>query len=296
MKKILLIAAMIAATAVTASAQVVDTLHLSTLYTTHIVFSTDVTYAQLSKSSLVNAKVVEQNKNMLALQAKMPFESTCSVSALEANGKLHTFIIVFDEQPQSLIIDTRVSDSAEITGTESVVVARDGNTAQKEDCVESNDKKKAGKGKTVSLLRKADAPVLSDVVKLDREIFHIGARDYDIEALCENILVYSDITYINLSVKNSSHISYEINDATFVIESKRNSKRTVKYETSIFPKSKYGTLTAGANETAHICYSFDKITLTRSQVLKCYLYETGGQRNLVMTFNTKDINRAKSTF
>lgn len=287
MKKIILVAAFALAASFISHAQAIDTLRLSNLYSTHIVFATDVTYAQLSNTSLVNARVVEQNKNMLVLQAKAPFESTCSVSALEANGKLHTFIVKYEEQPKMLIIDTRV-DSGKSIQSGGVVISDKATEDTGEDCVETHDKKQ------VSLLRKGDAPKLSEVVKYDREIFHIGVRDYDIEALCENILVYSDITYINLSVKNSSHISYEINDATFVIESKRTSKKTVKYETNIFPKSKYGTLTAGAGETAHICYSFDKITLTRSQVLRCYFYETNGQRNLVMTFNYSDINKART--
>lgn len=293
MKRIIT-AALALAASITLSAQKVDTLRLSTLYTTHVVFATDVTYAQLSRSSLVNAKVVEQNKNMLALQAKEPFTTTCSVSALEANGSLHTFIIVYDEQPEQLIVDTRVSDSDKSKDGSNVVVYSGAEDKQEDYIERATDK--GARGQQVSNLRKGDAPKLSDVIKLDREIFHIGVRDYDIEALCENILVYSDITYINLCLKNSSAISYEINDATFVIESKRSTKRTVKYETNVFPKSKYGTLTAGAGETAHICYSFDKVTLTRSQVLRCYLYETNGQRNLVMTFNTKDINKAKSRF
>ena len=286
------LAALAALVSAALAAQSTDTLRLSTLYTTHVIFSTDVTYAQLSKSTLVNAKVVEQNKNMLALQAKSEFDSTCSVSALEANGMLHTFIIVYDEQPSTLIVDTRPRQDG---GSEGSVSIGDAGSKDGSECVEVTSRRGRKDG-GVSLLRKTDAPALQDVISLDREIYHVGVRDYDIEALCENILVYSDITYINLSLRNDSHISYEINDAVFVVESKRKTKRTVKYETNIFPKSRYGTLTAGAGETAHICYSFDKITLTRSQVLRCYLYETGGQRNLVMTFNTRDINRARSRF
>ena len=34
------------------------------------------------------------------------------------------------------------------------------------------------------------------------------------------------------------------------------------------------------------------MTLADDQVLKVYLYEEGGQRNLVMTISEKDINKA----
>ena len=34
--------------------------------------------------------------------------------------------------------------------------------------------------------------------------------------------------------------------------------------------------------------------LSENQVIKVYLYEEGGQRNLEMTIDTKDINKAAS--
>jgi len=39
-------------------------------------------------------------------------------------------------------------------------------------------------------------------------------------------------------------------------------------------------------------YSLDKQTLSENQVIKVYLYEEGEQRNLEMTIDTKDINKA----
>ena len=58
--------------------------------------------------------------------------------------------------------------------------------------------------------------------------------------------------------------------------------------------SVYGSLAAGPGQKGKIVYSFDKMTLSKEQVLKIYLYENGGQRNLVMTVSPSDINRAKS--
>ena len=39
--------------------------------------------------------------------------------------------------------------------------------------------------------------------------------------------------------------------------------------------------------------TFDKIALVKGQVFRVYFYEKGGARNLVITLNTKDINKAK---
>ena len=77
-----------------------DTLKISTAYTTHIIFSTDITYADLSNNRIVAAKIVEHNRNILAVKAKCPFEETTSISALEANGTMHTYIVGYEDSPQ----------------------------------------------------------------------------------------------------------------------------------------------------------------------------------------------------
>ena len=244
-----------------------DTLWVSTAYTTHIIFSTDITYADLSNNRIVAAKIVEQNRNILAVKAKCPFDESTSISALEANGTMHTYIVKHDESPTTLIIDKRASIS------------------QPDD--------KAVMGRNVTSNRQTDAPTLSQMSSGKQRLHHIGARAYGIHAMCENIVSYSDITYITLSIRNKSGVSYDIKDATFVLESKKRGKRSVVIEKTIFPEGRHGSLNCPVGETAKIAYSFKKITLSNDQVLKVYLYEHGGQRNLEITINTNDINKAE---
>lgn len=269
MRKFLLLACL-ALSSASASATI-DTLRLSSAYTTHIIFATDLTYADLSNNKLVAAKIVEQNKNMLAVKARCPFSEKTSISALESNGQMHTWIIEYDPSPKELIIDTRH--------------ARQPDAGQVPN--------KAGtKGQGVSRTGHRDAPVLSDIINMRQGLYHLGASLYDISVLCENIYAYSDITYIVLSLKNSSGVSYDIADATFVIESKNKGKRTVVFDQTLFPRSRYGSLSAGPGEVARMAYSFDKMTLSKDQVLKIYFYESSGQRNLSLTVDTNDINKA----
>ena len=265
---VLFFAALIAA--LSASAKV-DTLRLSSSYTTHIIFATDVTYADLSNNRLVAAKIVEQNKNMLAVKARCSFTESTSISALESNGRMHTWIVQFDPSPADLIIDTRVQNAA---------------------LPEAESSPRKGKDRGVSRTGQSNAPVLSEIIDRPQGLYHLGASQYDISVLCENIYAYSDITYIILSLKNASGVSYDISDATFVVESKKKEKRTVIFDKTLFPRSRYGSLSAGPGEVARIAYSFDKMTLSKDQVLKVYFYETSGQRNLVLSLDTYDINKA----
>lgn len=111
---------------------------------------------------------------------------------------------------------------------------------------------------------------------------------------CENIISYSDMTYIVLSLEIRSSVSYNITDATFVFESKKKSKRSVVFEQTLFPKNRHGLLSTGAGQKQTMVYSLDKQILSENQVIKVFLYEEGGQRNLGMTIDTKDINKAAS--
>lgn len=244
-----------------------DTLWISTSFTTHIIFATDVTYADLSNNKIVAAKIVEQNRNILAVKARCPFEESTSISALEANGTMHTYIVRYDESPKTLIINHRTPTR--------------------------NDSHSGEMRKNVTSNRQSDAPTLSEMSSGKQRIFHIGAKAYDITALCENIVSYSDITYITLSITNKSGVSYDIKDATFVLESKKRGKRSVVIEKTIFPEGRHGSLNCQVGDKAKMTYSFKKITLSNDQVLKIYLYEHGGQRNLEMTINTNDINKAR---
>lgn len=261
-----------------------DTLRVSTRFTTHVIFSTDITYADMSDSRSIAAKVVEQNKNMIALKARGTFGEPCSVSALESNGKMWTFIVVHDDTPKSLIVDTRRSGKE--NGDDHV-----------EKRPPERRKRQWGthsKTSTASTWKSGDAPTLDMVSGMGRELHHIGTSGYGITLLCENIYSYSDITYMVFSVDNTSGISYQVTDATFVIESRRQSKRTVAYDQTVFPRSRYGNISAGPGAKGRLVYSFDKMTLSKDQVLRVYFYENGGQRNLVMTISPNDINKAKS--
>ena len=241
-----------------------DTLKISSAYTTHLIFSSDIVYADLSSPADVVAKIIEQNRNLLAVKARVPFEDSTSISALESNGTMHTFIVSYDPYPKQLVIDMRANHAV----------------------TQESTRREVGRG------ARADAPELSEMTKTKQKLYHLGARKYGITVMCEDIVSYSDITYVVLSVRNRSSVSYNVTDGTFVIESKKKGKRAVSFEKGIQPKNRHGSLSAAPGETVKIAYSFDKLTLASDQVLKIYLYEQGGQRNINVTLSADDINKA----
>ena len=279
MRHILLITAVCSLIALPAAAQSSqDTLRVSDLYTSHVIFNTDLIYADLSNSQVTAAKIIEQSKNMMALKARAPFKQPMSVSALESNGHMHTFIVIFEQHPSSLDYDLRANDSILDSAEPSGKGRREGGGASE-----------------AGLFRKGDAPLLKDVTRAPQQLWHLFSRQYDIEVGCINIMSYSDITYMVFSLKNRSGVSYECADATFVIESRKRAKKSVVYDKNLFPKSRYGTISCAPGESTRIGYCLDKISLAKGQVMRVYFYEQGGQRELVLTIDSDDINRARNS-
>ena len=141
-----------------------DTLKVSARFTTHVIFSTDITYADMSDSRSIAAKVVEQNKNMIALKARSVFGEPCSVSALESNGRMWTFIVEYEDSPKNLIVDTRnygKEDNGQLS-------------SQGQDEGKRKKRDTGAKQSTASTWKSGDAPMLDEVNGMERELYHIG--------------------------------------------------------------------------------------------------------------------------
>ena len=257
MRRVILFAVLLTAFVNVATAFPIDTVYISTMSTTHIRFSSELKYVDLS-NKVLSARIVEGSKDIVAVKAKEAFEFTTTMSCLEADGGLHTFIVAYDASPEVLIVDMRRSS------------VRPGMT----------DLIKPEMGNLVEWILDEKVGV-SDT--LEREIYHIGDVAYDIKVLCENVIIQDDVTYIVLSVENGSAVSYSMSSPRFVIESKRKTKRGLVYEKQLFPKHTSRESVTAPGTVSRMVFSFDKVTLVKGQVFRIYLYEDGRPRNFVLS-------------
>ncbi len=231
-----------------------DTIHISMSQTVHLRFTSELKYVNLGNRSMV-AKIAEGSKDILAIKARESFDVCSSVSCLEANGRMHTFIVAYNEYPQKLLIDTRAQG--------------------------------------VAIEKEAEKPVIEEVAEMEKELYHLGCGDYGIRVLCDNIFVKDDLMYIVLELQNSSAVSYEFAEPRFSVENRRKSKRSLDYEKSVIPLLSYGIGSIVPGKKSKMAFSFDKLALTKGQVLRIYMYEKNGTRNFVMSLGMNDINRAR---
>ena len=246
-----------------ATASSIDTVYISTMSTTHIRFSSELKYVDLS-NKVLSARIVEGSKDIVAVKAKEAFEFTTTMSCLKADGRLHTFIVAYDESPEVLIVDMRRFP------------VRPGMTDMT-------------KPRVTDLVQEDLDEKVGVLDSLEREIYHIGDVAYDIKVLCENVIIKDDVTYIVLSIENSSAVSYSMSSPRFVIESKRKTKRGLVYEKQLFPKHTSGETVTAPGTVSRMEFSFDKVTLVKGQVFRIYLYEDGGPRHFVLSFGVRDL-------
>ena len=264
MKKIVLLIAFLLAYLGAAAAT--DTLFISTSRTVQLRFASELKYVNLGSREIV-ARIVDGSTDFVAVKAREAFDFFTSMSCLESNGQMHTFLVAYREHPELLEVDTRVSPS----------------TA----------------GTAVSALAPAPADSLSlsslsNIATVKQELYHIGTSGYGIRVLCVNLFYKDDVLFLLISVRNSSAVSCEVATPRFAVESARRTKRGLQYEKAVFPRASYGLGAIAPDTEGRLVFTFDKIALVKGQVFRVYFYEKGGARNLVVTFNLYDINKAKN--
>lgn len=275
----------------------IPTIKVGRFSTTHVLFMSDLTYVDLAMSSYIAARVVESSKNMLALNVKKPFDFPTTISALEANGTMHTFKVMYEEYPKSLLIDTRQGNVSVGSGKMNTQIRPGENVKNSIDSLSVATGSVSGLEVTSSAtsnFSRIDAPTLEEAMRLPQRIYHIGDRNYGIMAYCSNIFVYSDLTYIVLNVVNKTDIGYEAGEAQFTIENVNSNRKSLATDKSVWPKSSYGSLSCPPRGMTQVGYTIPKVTLMKGECLKIYIYEKSGNRNLILTLTDKDLNYATS--
>ena len=249
-----------------------DTLFVSVSQTVHLRFASELKYVNLGSRVLV-AKMADGARDFLAVKAREEFDFCTSLSCLESNGEMHTFVVAYAERPGRLEVDTRVA-------------AGGGSLA-------AGAPATAGIPSSAFLTDSLSFSSLSSVAAMPQELYHIGTSEYGIRLLCENLFYKDDVLYVVVSLRNGSAVSYELSAPRFAVESRRLGRRGLQYEKAVVPRASWGLGTVAPGADGRMVFTFDKISLVKGQVFRMYFYEKGGARNLVVTVDGRDLNKVR---
>lgn len=249
-----------------------DTLFVSMSQTVHLRFASELKYVNLGSRVLV-AKMADGARDFLAVKAREEFDFCTSLSCLESNGEMHTFVVAFAERPRVLEVDTRVAAGGGTLAAGGPASAGIPSSAFSTDSLSSSS--------------------LSSVAAMPQELYHIGTSEYGIRLLCENLFYKDDVLYLVVSLRNASAVSYVLSAPRFAVESRRLGRRGLQYEKAVVPRASFGLGVVAPGATGRMVFTFDKISLVKGQVFRMYFYEKGGSRNMVFSLGVRDVNEAR---
>lgn len=126
-------------------------------------------------------------------------------------------------------------------------------------------------------------------------IRHPKAKSFKMKARLRGIYISSDVLFYRIAVSNKSHIDYATDFMRFYIQDKKRVKRTAEQEQELKPLfiyKEHGNITAGKTAQS-IVVAFPRFTIADRKNFVVQLFEKGGDRNLELKINGRDITAAR---
>ncbi len=234
---------------------------------THIICPEKVSYLQVGDHSKIISEVVPEHPNLVRVKAVEPFEGESSLTLVSA-GRIYSLLISYGEVgPIEYRLETF---SGEKAGTS------------------------------------AEGPVPEYVLKelcrqmLFRQGRHIHNRKTKKDGIIlklNNIGLNNDLLFFEISITNTSNISYKIDGFNWWIDDKRQMKATNVQEYLLHPEFMYyGITTIPAETTLREVFVLSKLTISDKRILRIEMLEkalgnTG--RKLSFEIKNRDILKAR---
>jgi conjugative transposon TraN protein len=204
--------------------------------------------------------------NILQLKAARSNFRETNLTVITADGKLHHFIVRYNEHPAVYTLDSYVSagDNAETTA---ILI---GNVADA-----------AFRQHTDYILASSSTSRVSRVCRNKMTLTLKGIY------IRENVLLY------HLQISNASNIPYHADIVRFFVKDKQQAKRTASQELPETPLYiAGGSELIPAKSSVDVVYAFPKFTIPDAKVLIVEMLEKRGGRHLHLNIKNRSIMKA----
>lgn len=245
--------------------------------TLHIIFPSPIVYVDLGSADIVAGKA-DGTDNILRVKAAVrDFSTETNFSVVTDEGNFYSFNARYADEPQKLNIEMK-----DFTH-DGEAVNRPNNSL---DIYLSQLGKESPK--LVWLIMKS-------IHENDKRIFkHIGSRKFGVQFLLKGIYSYQGLLYMHTSIKNASHVPYNIDFIRMKIVDKKILQRTAVQETLVVPVRAYNYRThVGGRMTERTVFAIPMITIPDGKQLVVDLYEQNGGRHQSFVILNEDLVRAK---
>ncbi|MDR2272000.1 MAG: conjugative transposon protein TraN [Sphingobacterium sp.] len=219
-----------------------------------------------SKDVLVQlAKGVE---NILQVKAAKQGFAETNLTVVTADGKLHSHLLNYTDNPQALNI--KLGSSMNYPNTDALFSYKSDNEAKVYDLTEQIAARK---------------PLIK------------GIKDskYNIDLALAGIYYKADKLYFQFALENNSEVDYPVETFRFYIKDSKSAKRTAKQEVEQLPVQLAGNVELiRGNSQQMVVVALPRFTIPDKKVLMIELMEANGGRHLSLKVKNKTIITAQS--
>jgi len=240
-----------------------DSLKIAYSKTTNLVFPYSIKAVDRGSKDVL-AQKASGLENILQIKAAQECFTETNLTVVTADGKLYSFVLNYDEQPELLNIsinrDKRVAHDIFFS-----------NENINEEALESTSK--------LAFHEK-------------KQNVRVKDKKYGIKLLLNGLYIKEELMYFRIYLENSSNINYDIGQLRFFIRDDRKAKRTASQELEIEPVYTYkNSEQIKANSSNTFVLIIPKFTIPENKFLAVQLTEDSGGRNLQLKVKDRKLKK-----
>jgi len=284
----------------------IDTLEVAVMKTSQIIFPDPILPSSLDIGSLsIDAKV---SANQLSLFSKEEGFVTTNLSVQTyADGvkTYYMYILTYNENPPAELLFKIVDKKEAVHSVKSQNEKRIDKREKKGKVMEQNGRAKSkaygagnsdGTGQEVENA-KTIAELAKEVEGLKSTHSSIGVKESKMLMYIDAIYVHEDYLFVRVNCLNQAAIRYDLDFVNFAVAGSEGLKKKVTESSNLsilHPSSNEIESDIEDGETFSKVFVLNKVTFDRKEKLVVDLREEGGDRNLSVQINSKDILDAEA--
>lgn len=248
--------------------------------TVHIIFPSEIKEVDAGIPEIIT-QITPAFNNVLKVKAVTDEHfAESNLTVLTAGGDLYSFIVNYQDTPEILNINVQKNFESD----QIVSRAYQASTFNKSDFLIPS----------INLSEKEIRANFDYITNRRRVLKNIGVRNHAISAFLDNIYMDKSLTYLAVSVDNSSGVDYPVDFIKVYLRDVEGAKRQViqEEELSIILLDTLETIEEGRSK--RFVVAIPRITISSDKQLDFEIYEQKGGRHLRFPINSKIVSKAKS--
>ena len=256
--------------------------------TVHSLFPSPVTYIDIGSTDIIAGKAAGAENVVRVKAAVRNFAAETNLTVITEDGGFFTFDVRYAENPVLSTVDLTAqkpqpheAEEPSAAGVpQPAATAPEGRVLLRE----------VGREKPATVRR-----LLSDIYRQNRtDAKGIRTKKYGIEVEVKGIYVHNDVIYIHTCISNGTNISFEVDTRRFVVEDRRQARRTAQQRTALeILRVCNDPAVVRGHQRQRTVFALPKLTIPNDKVLRLEIIERDGARHQSVEISAKALLDAK---